>query len=60
MEVGVIICNGMAAGEALIVCVLDEPVLRWVDVGCTAAMPATTLNPYGLYDTAQYLLSEHQ
>ena len=34
----VIVCNGMGA---LVVCIVDEPVLRWVDVGCTAAISAT-------------------
>ena len=48
--------------EALIVCVLDEPVLRWLDVvvGCMVAISAATGNPCGFYDLARYLLLESQ
>lgn len=58
MEGVAVVCNGM---EALIVCVLDEPVLRWLDVvGCMVAMSAATGNPCGFYDIARYLLPESQ
>ena len=53
-----VVCNGM---EAFIVCVLDEPVLRWLDiVGCMVAISAATGNPGGSYDIARYLLPEFQ
>ena len=52
----VIVCNGT---EALVVCVLDEPVLRWLDVGCMVAMGAF-VSPCEIYDSARYLLPESQ
>ena len=47
VEGAALFCNGM---QVLVVCDLDDPVCCWLDVGCTAAMDATILNPYGSYD----------
>ncbi len=58
MEGVAVVCNGM---EALIVCVLDEPVVRWLDVvGCMVAISAATGKLCGFYDIARYLLPELQ
>ena len=47
-----VFCNGI---QMLDVCVLDDSVYRWLDVGCTAAMDAMILKPYGFYIAQTFL-----
>ena len=44
VEGAAMFCNGM---RMLLFCDPDDPLCCWLDVGCTAAMDATILNPYG-------------
>ena len=56
--VGVRIVEGAAVlCNMLLVCDLDDPVCCWLDVGCTVAMDATILKPYGSQNRGKYFYS---